>query len=231
MPRWLSLLVGCLAACTLTVHGWHNGGDEEQQPPKFGAHDYIAFKALDRAPAAKVVFIKQRLTTYFIGTEAPDTGKKIPSVTESGYKDTGACHCILFDEEGTITKDRARDRIRQEFDRAVAALAANQKNRAAFFAGAMAHYLGDLFQFHHMMGTESHWGAEDQTLHAAYESAVDRRVDFITHGSSLLDPFLTPVTVEGDTPEEIAEAVALFVERGGDAAETPTSRSTRWRWP
>lgn len=43
----------------------------------------------------------------------------------------------------------------------------------------------------------------------------------MTHGSSLLDPFLTPVTVEGDTPEEIAEAVALFMEQGGDAAETP----------
>jgi hypothetical protein len=43
----------------------------------------------------------------------------------------------------------------------------------------------------------------------------------MTHGSSLLDPCLTPVTVEGDTPEEIAEAVALYVERGGDDAETP----------
>jgi hypothetical protein len=43
----------------------------------------------------------------------------------------------------------------------------------------------------------------------------------MTHGSSLLDPFLSPVTVEGDTPEEIAEAVALFVEQGGEAAETP----------
>jgi hypothetical protein len=79
-----------------------------------------------------------------------------------------------------------------------------------------AHYLGGP-HFHHI-GRESHWGPEDQTLHAAYESAVDRRVDFMTHGSSLLDSFLAPVTVEGDTPEEIAEAVALFVERGG---ETP----------
>ena len=221
MPRWLALLVGCVAACTLTVQGWHNGGDQDNQPPKFGAHDYIALKALDRAPAAKVAFIRQRLTTYFIGTEAPDTNKKIPSVTEGGYHDSGACHCILFAEDLTIKKAHARKRIREEFDRAVAALAANKKERAAFFAGAMAHYLGDLSQFHHLMGTESHWGAEDQTLHAVYESAVDRRVDFMTHGSSLLDPFLAPVTVEGDTPEEIAEAVALFVERGGDAAETP----------
>jgi hypothetical protein len=154
------------------------------------------------------------------GTKAPDTGKKIPSVTESAY-DTDACHCILFDEEGTVTKDRARDRIRQEFDRAVAALAANQKNRAAFLAGAMAHYLGDLSQFHHLMGAESHWGAEDQNLHKAYENAVDRRVDFQTRSSSLLDPFLEPVAMQGTTPEEIAETVALFVEQGGDAAETP----------
>ena len=70
MPRWLSLLVGCVAACTLTVQGWHNGGNQDNQPPKFGAHDYIALKALDRAPAAKVAFIRQRLATYFIGTVA-----------------------------------------------------------------------------------------------------------------------------------------------------------------
>jgi hypothetical protein len=200
MPRLLSCLTACLAVGTLTLHGWHNGGDQEDQPPKFGAHDYIAFKALDRAPSAKVAFIRQRLTTYFIGTEAPDTGKKIPSVTEGGYHDTGACHCILFDEEGTVTKDRARDRIRQEFDRAVAALAANQKNRAAFFAGAMAHYVDDLSQFHNIMGAESHWGAEDQNLHKGYGNAVDRRVDFMTRSSSLLDSFLTPVDGRGHDP-------------------------------
>ena len=43
----------------------------------------------------------------------------------------------------------------------------------------------------------------------------------MTRGSSLLDRFPAPVIVEGDTPEEIAEAVALFVERGRDVAETP----------
>jgi hypothetical protein len=49
----------------------------------------------------------------------------------------------------------------------------------------------------------------------------------MTRGSSLLDSFLTPVTVEGDTPEEIAEAVALFVERGGDDAESPRVMNQR----
>jgi len=41
MPRWLSLLVGCLAACALTVQGWHNGGDQEQQPPKFDSRGTV----------------------------------------------------------------------------------------------------------------------------------------------------------------------------------------------
>ena len=85
----------------------------------------------------------------------------------------------------------------------------------------MAHYMGDLSQVHHLMGAESHWGAEDQTIHKAYENAVDRRVDFHSRGSSLLDPFLAPVAVDGNTPEEIAEAIARFVEQGGGTDQTP----------
>jgi hypothetical protein len=51
------------------------------------------------------------------------------------------------------------------------------------------------------------------TLHAAYESAVDRRVDFMTRSSSLLDPFLAPVTVAGTTPEEIARRLRCLWSR------------------
>ena len=49
-----------------------------------GRHDYIAYKGIDRAPPTKVIWIKQNLIAYFIGTEAPDTNKKIPGVTEGG---------------------------------------------------------------------------------------------------------------------------------------------------
>jgi hypothetical protein len=108
--RLLSVLtlVG-LASAPPILCAWHNGGDQEQQPPKFGTHDYIALKALDRATAVKVAFIRQRLTSYFIGTEAPDTNKKIAGVTEGGYKDSLQCHCILFDKDEKITRAHARD--------------------------------------------------------------------------------------------------------------------------
>jgi hypothetical protein len=81
-----------------------------------------------------VAWIRQRLTAYFIGTEAPDTNKKIPQVTEGGYHDSGACHCVLFDAAGTLTRPRAMQRVREEFDRARKAYLHNERNRAAFFA-------------------------------------------------------------------------------------------------
>ncbi len=104
-----ALFFVCLSAGTFPVDAWHNGGDQQEQPPKFGTHDYIALKALDRAPAPKVAFIRERLLTYFIGTEAPDANKKIPGVTEGGYKDSLECHCILFDFEWHVAKAHARN--------------------------------------------------------------------------------------------------------------------------
>lgn len=113
----------------MPVLAWHNGGDQANAPPKFGMHDYIAYKGLDRAPKAKVAFIRQNLIAYFIGTEAPDTGKTVAGVASQGYHDSGACHCVYFDADCTITRDREMQRVREEFDKAVAALRRGGKNR------------------------------------------------------------------------------------------------------
>ena len=58
-------------------------------------------------------------------------------------------------------KDRAELLVRQEFDKAVQALADGNLPLAAFYSGALAHYMGDLGQFYHIMGSQSHWGSED----------------------------------------------------------------------
>src|SRR4030095_4290305 len=82
-----------VALTVVSVSTWHNGGDRLDQPPKFGTHDYIAFKALDRAQIADVGFIRSQLTAYFIGTEAPDTGKTVTGGTPAGCPHSGACRC------------------------------------------------------------------------------------------------------------------------------------------
>lgn len=135
-------------------------------------------------------------------------------VAVTGYHDSGACHCVLFDAAGAVTRPRAIQRVREKFAKAVGAFHAGQREQAAFYAGAVAHYVGELSQFCHVMGAQSHWRAEDQVLHAAYENAVDRPVAYQTRSSSLLDAYLQPVSVPGNTPEAIAEAVARFTETG-----------------
>src|SRR4029450_5791179 len=132
--RHASLVQACATVSLVTlmvvsVSTWHNGGDRLDQPPKFGTHDYIAFKALDRAQVVDIGFIRNQLTAYFIGTEAPDTGKTVAGVLPAGYHDSGPCHCILFAEDGHPTRLRAAQRAREEFEKAVAALHAGLKQQ------------------------------------------------------------------------------------------------------
>jgi Zinc dependent phospholipase C len=187
--------------------------------PVFGTHDWIAFKGY--VLAGRPAFIQNNLNRYFIGTEAPDNGFK-PSNADGNYNDASACHCILFDEDGNLTRDRAELRVRQEFDKALGALANGDPALAAFYAGALAHYMGDLGQFYHIMGSQSHWGSEDQTRHSAYEVAVEGTIRFQNRTSMVFEGFISPTPVDGDTPKEIARAVALRVERGtGTSGRTP----------
>ena len=203
-----------------SASSWKNGAKTTVfTQPTFGTHDYIAYKAYRVADPAKVKWLRYHLNAYFAGTGAPDGGPKPPEVTQN-YDDRLQCHCILFDANGDVTKPRAQQRVREEFDKAKQAYAAGQRRLAAFYLGAMAHHLGDLSQFCHVMGAQSHWGSEDKTLHGAYEVAVESTIEFNPRRSKFLDPYITRVVIGGQTPEELALAVALHTEtRNG--AENP----------
>lgn len=108
-------------------------------------------------------WLRYELKWFLLGTKAPDTGAELQTA-ENGYRDTLQCHCILSNDDGDVTRDRAEFRVRQEFDKAKAAFEAGDRKIAAFYAGAMAHYLGDLSQFCHVMGQQSHWGKVEQTV-------------------------------------------------------------------
>jgi hypothetical protein len=94
--------------------------------------------------------------------------------------------------------------------------------------GAMAHYVGDLSQFCHVMGEGSRWGAEDQKLHARYEKVVDVRADAKLRRIELLQSFIKKKAVAGDTAEELALAVAEFTDTGGGTTRTAGSMYKRW---
>lgn len=72
------------------------------------------------------------------------------------------------------------------------------------------------------MGSQSHWGSEDPALHGAYEAAVETTIRFQTRSSTVFEAFIKLATVGGNTPEEIARAVALRTEKGtGTSGRTP----------
>src|SRR4030095_11873408 len=92
---------------------------------------------------------------------------------------------------------------RQEFDKALRALADGDTRLAAFYAGALAHYMGDLGQFYHIMGSQSHWGSEDQTRHSAYEVAVESTIRFQSRTSTIFESFISPIAVVATHPRRL----------------------------
>jgi hypothetical protein len=209
----------CVATAFPSLEAWSNGGKSTSASvPKFGTHDYIAFKGYELA--GKPSFIKNNINAFFIGTEAPDAGEALFPSAVGSYPDTGACHCILFKANGDISKDRLEVRVQEEFDKMKDALDNGHNKLAAFYAGAMAHYLGDLSQFCHIMGPESHWGSENRTIHSNYEKVVDKTIKFQDMSSALLDAFVEDRSVAGTTPGAIAVAVARFTEKG-NSGRTP----------
>lgn len=203
---------------SLTSFGWSNGGKTTKiNSPKFGTHDWIAYEGYRLAKEeANLNWLKHNLKTFYIGTEAPDTSAFLSSfITLGGYSDAIQCHCVLYDDNLDIVRERAAMRAQQEFDRAVAALTGGDKRLAAFHAGAMAHYIGDLSQFMHVMGTGSRWGREESAPHSRYEEVVEKTIKASTRKSTLISPFIERIDVPGDTAEDVAFSVAEFVDTGG----------------
>jgi hypothetical protein len=96
--------LGAMVALSLTTaSAWKNPRKSSTlTTPVFGTHDWIAYKGY--VLAGRPTFIRNNLNAYFIGTEAPDNGFK--PANAGGYNDAGACHCILFDEDREVTRDR-----------------------------------------------------------------------------------------------------------------------------
>ncbi len=224
-----SLMLICLFATS--TFSWSNGGETKKKTNvKFGTHDWIAYEGFRLAqPDADLNWIKSNLDAFFLGTEAPDTSAFLSSFTSlDGYSDAIQCHCILYNDDLDVIRDRAAMRAQQEFDRAKNALETNDKHVAAFHAGAMAHYIGDLSQFMHIMGTGSRWGKEAKAPHSRYEEVIDKTIVSSTRKSTLLSAFIKKTNVSGTTAEKVTLNVAEFVDTGGGSVRTTGWMYKRW---
>jgi len=213
---------------------WGNAGKSTSaSKPKFAMHDWIALEGYKLAKDdADLKWVTNNLDMYLYGTEAPDFGVLKSVINQlhpgTGYKDSVKCHCILFNKNEDVVNDRMEVRVKEEFDKAKAALANHDPKLAAFYAGAMAHYMGDLSQFMHLMGKGSRWGSEDQKIHHAYEVVADNKIDSDERTSLAFEGFVKKHSVSGSKPETIALNVAKFVEEGEVDGLTPGAMYKEW---
>jgi Zinc dependent phospholipase C len=174
---------------------WNNGPSgnantnlaSECASPPYATHDWIADHALAQLPQEERAWLEPFKLVYLLGTEAPDFDG-IPAAAcqtpHAGYDDRNQGHSVEWASDGShMVKDRAAQRAQEEYNKAAIAFRQGNRRAAAFYLGAMAHYVGDVSQYGHSIPNEVH--------HSDYESFVASRT-----GSFNADHFETFITAK-----------------------------------
>ena len=138
--------------------------------PPYATHDWIADHALALLPDNERAWLAPHKTSYLLGTEAPDN-RTIPDICPApnqGYDDRRLGHSVEWNDDWSeMIRNRAARRAQEEYDKAALAFQQGELQAAAFYLGAMAHYLGDVSAYPHAIPGEQH--------HSDYENRVKRR--------------------------------------------------------
>jgi len=225
---------------------WNNGpsGDANTdsdhpdcQDIPYSTHDWIADHARAFLPEEERRWIDNNLNLYLLGTEAPDN-KQIPSscnAPNNGYDDRNRGHSIKWNADFSgLENDRAAFRAKEEYLKAVEAIKSGKLSDAAFYAGAMAHYIGDVSQYGHSVDFETH--------HSDYEGLIGRRTGsfdagffesyLASDGLSDLDPYdavsgISLTTAKGDGAIKPAQWMDSHYSNRDQEGKAPFSVETR----
>ncbi len=204
----------CIGA---TVQAWNNGqtgnttttSATECRDPPYSTHDWIADHALALLPSDEQAWLVPYKALYLVATEAPDN-KTIYSACHTpnrGYDDRAKGHSVEWNAGATaMLNDRPAVRAQEEYSKAVVAFQQGKPAEAAFYLGAMAHYIGDVSQYGHAWRDEQH--------HGDYESWVSKRTASFSGGT--FDAAVSLDTLVRRTPRTAAMRVshATFVGQG-----------------
>jgi hypothetical protein len=216
MRGWVGILICILtlllAGSSLSVAGWSNGGySADPDNPDLGTHDWIADKALS-IQTRDASFLKTTYhTEYLLGTEAPDNPDYIGDSTN---------HHIYYYSDGSVQDDVCADRAKAMYDLALPRIEGGEYSIAAYYIGAMAHYVSDVGVFGHTMGAYTDWGAE--VHHSDFESEFEDFIDTLTLPSG---------TALGDSSAyDATSALARTITFGSGSIKSNIWMDTNYDW-
>ena len=199
----------------------------------YGTHDWIAEAALDALVAAQAStwsWLNERETIYLLGTEAPDNSGisiTLDGTAVTGFGDT-TWHHIYYNEDGSIAANEDDSGLRAKAcgDLADSYIVDNKLDLAAFYLGAMTHYIADLSVFCHVAPNNVAPHNVDFDLHHTdYESYVYTRTNAHDNREEFFK--ISSFSIGSKTPYQAA------TENGWDTYKDPapseaTTRDAKW---
>ncbi len=170
--------------------GWSNGSyannsSSYNYSSHYSTHDWVAEAALEGLVAVDPGnwnWLVDRKSIFLVGTEAPDNSgvsMTLDGTAVSGFGDM-TMHHIYYYSDGTIAnnEDDAAIRAKACGDSADAAMDAQKRDLAAFYLGAMTHYIADMGVYAHVAENNVAPDYIDFDLHhATFEDRVDTRTN------------------------------------------------------
>lgn len=212
----LSVVALAVAAMTALVpspaSAWSNGGySTDLENPDYGTHDWIADMALTLQTEDVSFLAGTYNVDYLVGTEAPDNPEFIGD---------GTNHHIYYYSTGHLQDNASAVRASSMYDLALDRLEAGDFSAAAYYIGAMTHYIADVGVFGHTMGTYTDWG--DEVHHSDYEEEFEDRL-----GSLVLS---SGIALENMSAYDAALALAHDTTFGEGDVHTNVWMDTNYDW-
>jgi len=161
MPKaklWImvSLLTLAVSSSSIGVFqlaaAWSNGRYSlNSSDIGYGTHDWMAEHALDMLPSNESGWLAANKNVFLLGTEAPENAN-ITFGYKAGYGDIQTHHNYYsgpFPKD--CTDDSASVRAEEEYQKALACLRNSSYELAAWYAGAMSHYISDMGSWPHVI--------------------------------------------------------------------------------
>ncbi|MBN1802473.1 MAG: hypothetical protein JW891_13260 [Candidatus Lokiarchaeota archaeon] len=199
----------------------------------FGTHDWIALNAINylKLKSNSYAWLSDRLEIVFLGTEAPDNAgvnDVFDGENVKGFGDT-SLHHNYYKEDGSIVyeEDDSSSRARLMGQWASGNFSEGKLDLAAYYIGAMTHYISDLAVYAHIArnNVDPYPSTDFDEHHAQYESYIQSRTNDY---NNLFEFFsLRTFNYASQSPYDVSMSLGWDTYKDPNPAET-TVRDAKW---